>query len=384
MPDSAKPIVGGKPVVTYVPAQLSAKQEWFIYYYALDPATGRLRRKRQKVNRVKNLRERRRYAYELIDRINAALRDGWSPFAPEQSQNVTISLTDAMDQFLRDRIRTVEMDTARTYTSHVKMLGEWLHAEGLSRIRAHQFGKAHAQRYMNYNLDVKKVRPNTYNNYITVCRIIFEWLLDREFIGVNPFGNLRKLKSSEKNRDVIPLDVRREILEHFRKHQPGMVLTCYLLFYTEIRPTEQCKLRVKDVDLDAQLIRMPGAITKTGKGRNPTIPDVFLEYLKSLPWQTYDPDHYLVSIGFLPGPKKLNPRYISKAWTAMRERLKLPMKYKFYSLRDTGIDHMLVSGVKAIHVSRQSGHTNLEMTSLYANHISPVANEDIKTLKSGF
>lgn len=69
---------------TYRPAALHTGKEWFISFYAYDPASEKLKRKRIKINYIKSITERRRYAYGLIRRININLEQGWNPFMEDR------------------------------------------------------------------------------------------------------------------------------------------------------------------------------------------------------------------------------------------------------------------------------------------------------------
>ena len=55
-------------------------KEWFVYYYAHDPASKELKRKKIKLNHIKNIRDRRAAANRIIKTINKKLSTGWSPF----------------------------------------------------------------------------------------------------------------------------------------------------------------------------------------------------------------------------------------------------------------------------------------------------------------
>lgn len=185
-----------------------------------------------------------------------------------------------------------------------------------------------ARAYMDHLLDVHKVSERTYNNRLTFCRMLWKWMVEEDFATFNPFE----------------------------------------------------RIRVKDIDLDRRMIRMSGDYTKSGKARYPIIPDVFARYLETIPWSKFDPDHYLISETWVPGPHQLESRYISREWGIMCEKLSMPMKYQFYSLRDTGIGLMLEDGIKAHKAMTQSGHSDLSMMRHYTDFFTPEANEDINKL----
>lgn len=56
-------------------------------------------------------------------------------------------------------------------------------------------------------------------------------------------------------------------------------------------------------------------------------------------------------------------------WAEMRESLSLPETYQLYSLRDSGINSMLKANVNDLDVMQAAGHSDLKMTTRYANHI---------------
>ena len=55
----------------------------------------------------------------------------------------------------------------------------------------------------------------------------------------------------------------------------------------------------------------------------------------------------------------------------MRDTLKLPKEYQLYSLRDSSINNMLEEGIPALDVMQAAGHSDLAMTTRYANHKNP-------------
>ena len=70
-------------IISYTPPKLYTGKngkDWYIGFYSFDPIINKMRLKRIKVNHIKNIRERRKYANDLIIRINEKLRVGYNPF----------------------------------------------------------------------------------------------------------------------------------------------------------------------------------------------------------------------------------------------------------------------------------------------------------------
>ena len=70
---------------------------------------------------------------------------------------------------------------------------------------------------------------------------------------------------------------------------------------------------------------------------------------------------------FKPGKVLLNSKRIGRIWGYIRDELKLPVAYQFYSLKDTGITEMLEAGVPAKFVKELADHHSLEMTERYTH-----------------
>ena len=71
-------------------------------------------------------------------------------------------------------------------------------------------------------------------------------------------------------------------------------------------------------------------------------------------------------------------------WIKMRDELQLPKEYQLYSLRDTGINEMLEQGIPALDVMQAAGHSDLAMTTRYANHKNPELINKLNSHAPGF
>ena len=104
---------------------------------------------------------------------------------------------------------------------------------------------------------------------------------------------------------------------------------CYRLF---IRPNEIVQLRIADIDFKNGLLKIPSTVAKNHGDRVLALPGELLGYFVSL---RSHPDTYYIFADkhtFAPGPKKMAPTRIAEKWKQMRDELKLPASYQFYSL----------------------------------------------------
>lgn len=88
-------------VVAYTPPKLYVGVEWYIGFMAFDPAVGRMRRKKIKLNHIAKIGERRLYARDLINRLSEQLRRGWNPWIERESALSYVSIDDAINHFFQ-------------------------------------------------------------------------------------------------------------------------------------------------------------------------------------------------------------------------------------------------------------------------------------------
>ena len=95
-------------------------------------------------------------------------------------------------------------------------------------------------------------------------------------------------------------------------------------------------------------------------------------------------NYYLFGDRFRPGVKWRSEKQFRDYWTLyVRKALKFPAKYKFYSLKDTGITEMLRSA-DVLTVRDQARHSSILMTDIYTPHDIKKANKLILSYNGEF
>ena len=64
--------------------KLHEGKSWYVDFYALDPSTGEMRRKKFKLDGIPRVSEKRRRAAEIIEAVTRQLRQGWNPWVNTQ------------------------------------------------------------------------------------------------------------------------------------------------------------------------------------------------------------------------------------------------------------------------------------------------------------
>ena len=367
------------PLAKYVPAQLHTCKEWYISYYVLNPATNKLQLIRNRVNRVKKIHDRYKWAMDLVRDLNIKLASGWNPLIESQSTKGYYKLKEVLDTFLTTKSKELRPDSMRSYKSFVKNLKEFISKKEKDKIMyVISFTKAMAIDYLQECYMKNNISERAYNNHVAFCKLFFNWCIQLNYCKINPFESIGKKKEKQKTRIMIDQNVRNKMKNFLFEKDFEFFVICMTAFYALLRPKEITYMKIKDIDLNAQTIIVHGADAKNGQDRKATIPDVLKEYLDKMNIHKYDKECYLFSQGFLPGKVRIDGRVIAKKWAGLRNKIGIPMEMQFYSLRDTGIVQMIHDDVPLEVIRDQAGHSSLEITNVYTMHANNRASEDIK------
>ena len=354
------------PFVNFKPADYHKGKESYVAFYVTNPMTGLLQRRKIKLNHIRKSTEREHFARLLCHQINEKLFAGWNPFV-EEMKSASITLSQAVEKFLTVKGKSSRPATMRSYRSFCRTLLLYMDNVGLSDRFCIMVERAHLVAYLEWVENRGDFTNKTYNNYAGFLYTLFDFFCKRGFMASNPAADLPKRRTDSKYRTVIPKEDRSRILEYYTENCPSFCCVMNLCFRLFIRPKEITQLKVADVDFENRMLHIPSSVSKNHNDRVLGIPDVIFDHLVSM--RDLPKSYYLFSNAktYAPGPRQMAPTRIAEKWKAMREKLKLPASYQFYSLKDTGITEMLEAGVPAKYVKELADHHSLEMTERYTH-----------------
>jgi integrase len=218
----------------------------------------------------------------------------------------------------------------------------------------------------------------TRNNYLSWLKTFSKYLLDRGYVPSDPTAGLTTVhrKGELKNRDVIPDDLLKDLHDWLQKNNKHYLLACYILHYCLVRPREMSFLKVGDFSVRKQTLYLHGDNTKNHNDAVITVPQQVLKLMKEL--KVFDsPSHYyLFSDGFAPGEERRSEKAFRDYWNRyIRKSLRMTDRYKFYSLKDTGITNMLRANTDILTVRDQARHSSILITDIYTPKDIKAANE---------
>ena len=372
------------PYVEYLPPKLAEGKEWYVYYSVLNPATGRMVRFRHKINRIKTVKEKRAVAKAMIASYSEKLSLGWNPLVEKEAPKAYVTITEAMDTFLKVKAKETEENSYRSYRSYIKILRNWLAEYGYpAGMFVAAFNQAVALDFMDDVEGDDRLSARTFNNYRAFYVMLWNWFIEKKYASVNPFADVKKKpkKLTKKIRRTLDDSEVRTLIHFLEKENPNYLAMCLLCYCCFMRPKEIALLKCGDIDLGRQLVHVSDEIAKNDNESYRTIPDAMMPYLSAL--DLSDRANYLFSDHktFAPGRKKVCSREISRYWNdVVREGCGFEMSLQFYSLKDTGITNMTSKGIPLNFVKQQADHSSLAMTAIYIGNSNVKATEELKTV----
>ena len=130
-----------------------------------------------------------------------------------------------------------------------------------------------------------RISPRTYNNYLRFFRNLGNWMIQYNYISENPFSQIRKKERrlTRKVRRTLTDAEKRQLFDFLvgRKRYDYLAM-CLLCYYCLMRDKEILSLRVRDISIKKQLVRVGEDIAKNDHTSWRTIPDEMIPWLLKL------------------------------------------------------------------------------------------------------
>ena len=356
--------------VDYIPPVVKHNAHgWSIEYHAFDPVSGKLKRHAIKLNVLRksyaNLSDFKQHVNRICIQINGQLAGGWTPFGESRNVRMLMPVRMVADTYINEKEAELRPDTMRSYKSFRKVFADWVDAE-CKGMAIGSVNRLVAVRFMDY-LFAGGLRGRSYNNRLKQGRAFFSWCVEKCYAKENPFASIRPKREAPKKRVIVPPDVRKRVNEYL-EGRSGQKALFLLVFDSLIRPREAWRLKIENVHLEEGYIYIDESISKTHYSRVAALTPQTVGLLR-LMTDGHSKEEYLFGPQYAPGTKQIRYQNFREDWSRMREELHLPKQMQLYSLRDTGINEMLKSGVDPLSVMQHADHHDLSITTRYANHV---------------
>lgn len=367
-------------LVGYTEPRFHDTSKSYVDFYAYDPVTEKVRRKKYHLDSIRGTRARRQYAAQLCARLSAKLRDGWRPWSAATGNRGYTPIEECCGLYM-DRVRkTGRPKTVNSYQSRVNVLLEYIST--LSRPPKYicQINAEFCVDFLDWIFTERGAGPRTVNNYRNWLRVFSSFMIERKYFQECPVSGIAKMREKPKRRQPLTEGMLRQVFTYLRETDPDFLLAVMMEYYTFIRPGELSCVRICDISVSGQSVFVPGIVSKNRRDGYVALNETVLrQMLENGVFNNPDSD-YLFSIGFRPGSAKVRPDVFNKRWAKMRKALGWGPEYQFYSLKDSGIRDLAES--KGIVTARnQARHTDISTTNKYIQGQGQSAPEGAKHFK---
>jgi site-specific recombinase XerD len=239
-----------------------------VEYYVENPITGDSDRVRKRVKniykRYKLKRDAEVHIEKIIFDINCKLAKGIHPFYDNSEMKSYITFQIAFQKFLSEKEREVRSETYRVYLFYISRFKTFL-SKKLDISYVHNFERKEAKMYMDFVYNEKKISQRTYNNYLKFMRLIFNWLIEKDYIVKNPFELIKVKHKEQKKRIIIDKTYRNKIISYLSVHNKPFLTVCKLVYSSLLRPKEIRGLKIGDVKLSDGILLISSEVAKNKK-----------------------------------------------------------------------------------------------------------------------
>jgi integrase len=357
--------------------------ECYVSLSAFDPSVNKFRIKKFMLGHIRGKRQQRVYGDALIKRLTEKLMNGWNPWVEMMHSEEYTSFDDAAEKYKEYLFKLMKEhnmreETVTSYISRLKILTDWKQKENISLIYTYQFDNRIIGKFLDYIFIDRNNTIRTRNNYLSWIKTFSKYLLERGYIPSDPttgYSNVSR-HNEMKNRDIIPDEVLTQIKGYLLKNNRHFLLACYILHYVFVRPREMSFLKVGDFSIKKQTLTLHGDNTKNHNDAVLTLPSQVVKLMIDLDIFSHPSQDYLFSDNFAPGRIRKSEKSFRDYWTKhMRKELGFSERYKFYSLKDTGITNMLRANTDILTVRDQARHSSILITDIYTPKDIKEANE---------
>jgi integrase len=376
-------------------------KKWYIELSQRNPADGQMSRKRFEkfgdcnINDLVDEKSRRELAQKIIDDINHRLHSGWTIFNDVSETVREDQLQYAVTaKFYKKKVETnnnyscwvslyiedvlnkqdLSKDSMDTYKGRYRVFGNWLCANDLSLYDLSAISNEVMIRFFEFLKNERKLCAHTYESYRYLLYSLFEFVLKKGGISYNPVYDIpENWRIVDNGAERIVKEDLDKLMKAIDDCDPQVGLACRFEYYCGMRPGYEIRLlKIGDIEFRKNCSRVvvTSENSKTGRLRKVIVPDIFLEYLNRV-WhiETYDKELYVFGRNGEPGILPLGKNTLRDRFNRIKNRLGLPVYYKFYSMKHTGAVTLAELGVPIIDIRDHLGHTKIETTEIYLSRL---------------
>ncbi len=358
-------------VKVYIPkikGKATLTKDWYVYCYFTNPKTNKRDYKfmiKAGINRKKTLSERRRFAKDVQRALIYSIEvNGFSPFEDNNAadfEKIEISVLKGLQIGFDNKKESWSIQTLTSAKSHLDRFIEFIKENKLQHLLISKINKRHITTFLN-ELIKKGNSPKTRNNYRATLSSIFTQLVNDDYLDRNIILNIQKLKAIPKKNIAFNKKQLKDIKKYLLKNDPYLYEYIQFVGYAFLRPIEVCRVKLKDIDIDGNFLRVHA---KTGH-QTVYIIDKLIDIIKKYKIGTLDKNMLLFTKDNKPyhwTTKETDRRtYFGKRFSKLKKALDYGEEYSIYSFRHSFILDLYNSFINSGLTVLQAKHKLMSIT----------------------
>lgn len=320
----------------------SIKLNWRIQFYFYDPElkpNGKLIIVKAGINKLKTVSERRIAITECKDELIDQMLKGYNPITKkhkpvEPVKDIPLFVSSIQMAFLKIKINA---DTRLDMKSMLKYFINASDQLKFSQMPANEIRRKHIKAILDKVQEERNLSAQRYNKYRSYLSAIFSELVEMEIMEGNYLKDLKKQKEVKKLRELLSIEDRGRVENHLRTKYYSFYRFTQIFFQSGGRIKELLRIKVKDVTLQQQYYKATILKGRNGREVMRAITGEALPFWQDVLNGNPNPEHYVFSIGLVPGEKSIRREQITRRW---EQHVKAPMAKgglgitaDFYSLK---------------------------------------------------
>lgn len=369
-------------VITYTLPKLHTGKNWYIDFLCYDPIDGKMRRKKYMLDSIKSQSARKKQAAEIITNCTNRLREGWNPWADASNSRQYTKLSDICDIYIKylnklTSSKAIKNKTNTDYKSRLNILVEYNNNLARPIVYIYQLNQSFLSDFLDYILLDRDSNARTRNNYRIWASSFCTWLIEKQYLEVNPVEKIKTLAEKEKFRSPLTKEDLIRMKEFLEETNKYFLLACRMEYYTFIRPDELSNIRLQDINIKDQKVFIASTISKNRRDGMVGLNDEIIKLMIDIGTFNQPSHYFLFGKNFKPSEQKADARIFREYFIKVRAFLRFPKNYQFYSLKDSGIRDL--ANAEGIVIARdQARHSDISTTNRYLKGNDLTVHEETK------
>jgi integrase len=245
-------------------------KDWYILIRFFHSGKWHDIKRREGINREKDLKKRREEALALCEARLQWLNDGWNPvtdpkylFKANRSKEREMSFVDALTFAFSKKV--MKKKSIQDYRGMIEYFKTVAKKTGYSHLYVAKIDRGMLLDLLDECAKLRSFSNHAYNKYASCLRSLFSELVEYRILNFNPLLQFRKKDVPESNKYASYTEEEKiKISKHLSIVHPPLFVVMSVVYHTGIREKEVLELKINDIDLSVGII----TIAQTGDGEN--------------------------------------------------------------------------------------------------------------------